>query len=167
MRPELSRVDVDKIARLYADLRRESLATGSIPITVRHIESMVRMAEANARMHLRPQVRADDIDMAIRVALESFIQSQKYSAMAQLRRSFGKYCAFRKDHVELLMLALNDLLATKQRAFPDQPCQIPLIDLETRARELSIFDVKPLFSSRAFSDGGFRLLPCGTRITKD
>jgi DNA replication licensing factor MCM2 len=27
---------------MYSDLRRESMATGSVPITVRHIESMIR-----------------------------------------------------------------------------------------------------------------------------
>ena len=58
IRPELSQMDVDKISRLYADLRRESIASGSIPITVRHIESIVRMAESHARMHLRNNVRS-------------------------------------------------------------------------------------------------------------
>ena len=61
---------------MYSELRRESMATGSIPITVgiliriilplillhsflipflqvRHIESMIRMAESHAKMHLR------------------------------------------------------------------------------------------------------------------
>jgi DNA replication licensing factor MCM2 len=86
IRPELSRMDVDKISRLYADLRRESMQSGSIPITVRHIESIVRMSEAHAKMHLRDYVRADDIDLAIRVMLESFIQSQKYSVMNHLKK---------------------------------------------------------------------------------
>lgn len=86
IRPELSRLDVDKISRLYADLRRESMQSGSIPITVRHIESIVRMSEAHAKMHLRDYVRADDIDLAIRVMLESFIQSQKYSVMNHLKK---------------------------------------------------------------------------------
>ena len=88
IQPTLSTMDVDKVSRLYAELRRESLAAGSIPITVRHIESIVRMSEAHARMHLRDAVRADDIDLAIRVALESFISSQKYSVMNHLKKVF-------------------------------------------------------------------------------
>lgn len=38
-----------------------------MPIAVRHLESIVRMAEAHARMHLRDHVRRDDVDMAIKV----------------------------------------------------------------------------------------------------
>lgn len=53
------------MARLYADLRRESSASGGVPIAVRHIESVMRMAEARARMHLRESVREDDVDVAI------------------------------------------------------------------------------------------------------
>jgi DNA replication licensing factor MCM2 len=34
--PKLYHMDEDKIARLFADMRRESLATGAYPITVRH-----------------------------------------------------------------------------------------------------------------------------------
>ncbi|KAI8343924.1 MCM2/3/5 family-domain-containing protein [Chlamydoabsidia padenii] len=84
--PQLQQVDEDKLSRLYSELRRESLASGSIPITVRHLESMIRLAEANAKMHLREYVRSDDVDMAIRVALDSFISAQKYSMMKVLRR---------------------------------------------------------------------------------
>ena len=35
-RPKLYQIDQDKIARLFADMRRESLATGAYPITVPH-----------------------------------------------------------------------------------------------------------------------------------
>ena len=48
---------------MYTDLRRESATTNSIPITVRHLDSIVRMAEAHARMHLRDFVRDDDVTM--------------------------------------------------------------------------------------------------------
>lgn len=54
-----------QVAKLYADLRRESSASGGVPIAVRHIESVMRMAEARARMHLRESVREDDVDVAI------------------------------------------------------------------------------------------------------
>ena len=70
-------MEQDKVARMYSELRRESMATGSIPITVRHIESVIRLAEASAKMHLRQYVTEDDVNMAIRVVLESFIETQK------------------------------------------------------------------------------------------
>ena len=41
-RPKLYQIDTDKVSRLFADMRRESLATGAYPITVRppsHISS--------------------------------------------------------------------------------------------------------------------------------
>lgn len=68
-------------------------ATGSIPITVRHIESMIRMAESHAKMHLRDYVLEDDVNMAIRVMLESFIDTQKFSVMRSMRKVRGR-CLF-------------------------------------------------------------------------
>ncbi len=53
---------------------------------MRHIESIIRIAEAHARMHLREYVHSDDVDMAIRVMLESFIDTQKYAVMRNMRK---------------------------------------------------------------------------------
>ena len=53
---------------------------------MRHIESMIRMAEANAKMHLRDYVNEDDVNMAIRIMLESFISTQKFSVMRSMRK---------------------------------------------------------------------------------
>ena len=86
VRPKLFDVDQEKLSRLFADLRRESLATGSFPITVRHLESMIRMAEASAKMALREYVRADDIDLAISVTVGSFVNAQKMSIKKTLER---------------------------------------------------------------------------------
>jgi DNA replication licensing factor MCM2 len=43
------------------------------------------MAEANARIHLRDYVQEDDVNMAIRMMLESFVETQKYSVMKSMR----------------------------------------------------------------------------------
>lgn len=40
-RPKLYQIDQDKMARLFADMRRESLATGAYPITVCHFRAPV------------------------------------------------------------------------------------------------------------------------------
>lgn len=47
---------------------------------------MIRMSEAHARMHLRQQVTGDDVDMAIRVALDSFISTQKFGVQKALQK---------------------------------------------------------------------------------
>jgi DNA replication licensing factor MCM2 len=72
VKPILHDVDSEKIASLYSDLRAQSALTGGVPIAVRHIESIVRMAEASARMHLRDHVRRDDVDLAIKVCCVVF-----------------------------------------------------------------------------------------------
>ncbi len=100
--PKLHHLDEDKLSRLFADLRRESMSTGSFPITVRHLESMIRMAEASAKMHLREFVRADDIDLAISVTVGSFVSAQKLSIKKTLER------------VSLLSYGLNSGLPTDQ-----------------------------------------------------
>lgn len=47
---------------------------------------MIRLAEAHARMHLRDYVIDDDVNMAMRVMLESFIDTQKFSVMRTMRK---------------------------------------------------------------------------------
>ncbi|KAL9684078.1 hypothetical protein QQ045_021510 [Rhodiola kirilowii] len=73
--PRLHDADLDKLTHVYAELGRESSHGLGVPIAVRHIESMIRMSEAHARMHLRQHVTQEDVDMAIRVLLESFIST--------------------------------------------------------------------------------------------
>lgn len=44
------------------------------------------MAEAHAKIHLRDYVLEEDVNMAIRVMLESFINTQKFSVMRSMRK---------------------------------------------------------------------------------
>ena len=60
-------------------------------------------------MHLRDIVRDDDVDVAISVLLESFIQSQKYSVARNIRKKFAHYLTFRDDNNSVLMHILNKL----------------------------------------------------------
>jgi DNA replication licensing factor MCM2 len=85
------------VTQFYADIRRESSIVGGIPIAVRHIESVLRMSEAHAKMHLRDYVRSDDIDLAIEMLLESFLQSQKLSVARQLTKKFEHYKTRKTD----------------------------------------------------------------------
>ncbi|KAH8177818.1 MCM2/3/5 family protein [Sarocladium implicatum] len=90
-KPKLYHMDEDKVARLFADMRRESLATGAYPITVRHLEAIIRISEAFCRMRLSEYCSAQDIDRAIAVTVDSFVGSQKVSCKKALARAFAKY----------------------------------------------------------------------------
>ena len=113
LRPKLSEIDQDKVTQFYADIRRESNVVGGIPIAVRHIESVIRMSEAWAKMHLRDHVRGDDIDNAIEMLLNSFLQSQKISVARQLSKKFEKYKTHRTDQSQLLIHTLRKIVADR------------------------------------------------------
>lgn len=89
--PKLYQMDIDKVLRVYADLRRESILTGSFPITVRHLELILRIAEAFAKMRLLDFVSQADLNRAIKVSIDSFVGAQKVTVRKQLQRSFQKY----------------------------------------------------------------------------
>lgn len=159
--PKLNQMDQDKVARIYSDLRKESMATGSIPITVRHIESMIRMAEAHAKMHLRDYVLEDDVNMAIRVMLESFIDTQKFSVMRSMRKTFARYLAFRRDNNELLLFILKQLVAEQvayQRnryGVQNDTIEIAEKDLQDKARQINIHNLTSFYDSDLFRSNKF------------
>lgn len=130
---------------------------------MRHLESMIRMAEAHARMHLREFVHEEgisqslgqqhaplpvrlcrpytsvgslltptnplsrpDVNMAIRVMLESFISTQKVAVVQRLQARLSRFLTYKKDHNELLLHVLNQAftehmqyLQARRGAVPD------------------------------------------------
>ena len=124
-KPKLQHADYEKIARVYAELRRESEYSQGMPIAVRHLESIIRMSEAHARMHLREYVIDDDIDTAIRCMLESFISTQKISVQKAMRRRFRKYITYKQDFNTLALHTLRQMVRDAlqmERLQVQQPC---------------------------------------------
>ena len=165
-------LDQEKVASLYVALRRESAASGGVPIAVRHVESILRLSEAHAKMHLREHVRDDDLDAAIRLMLHSFIDAQKFSVRRALQRSFAKFITSGQDRAHLLLHMLQDMFRKEQmyqviRLRQQQPSQshpappdeldVPLDELSSRARERRIYDVSEFCHSAAFREAGYVL----------
>lgn len=141
--PKLQQCDYDKITNVYTELRRQSNFSQGMPIAVRHLESIIRMSEAHARMHMREYVSDDDIDMAIRCMLESFISTQKLSVQKAMRRKFQKYITYKRDFNELALHTLRqmvrDTLQAERvlvRSLPDmhRPRRIPVSGMDNRHR---------------------------------
>ncbi|KAL5970816.1 DNA replication licensing factor mcm2 [Taenia solium] len=167
--PKLNQMDQDKVAKAYADLRRESMATGSIPITVRHIESVVRLSEAHARMHLREYVNEDDVNMALRMVLESFVSTQKYGIMKTMRQKFSRFLSYRRDNQELLLFLLKQLVhersafersrhaatagveGSTEAEEASLQVEVPEQELLERARQVNIPSVRAFLTSELFT----------------
>ncbi|GMP57405.1 hypothetical protein CsSME_00021521 [Camellia sinensis var. sinensis] len=161
--PRLHDADLNKLTQVYAELRRESSHGQGVPIAVRHIESMIRMSEAHARMHLRQHVTQVDVDMAIRVLLDSFISTQKFGVQKALQKSFKKYMTFKKDFNELILHLLRGLVKDAlhfEEIVSGSASNLTHIDvkveeLQSKAQDYEITDLKPFFSSTLFSRANF------------
>ena len=163
---ELTGMNREKVNQLYRS-SPQSQTAGGVPIAVRHIESIMRMAEAHAKMHLRDHVRDDD-DAAIRVMLESFIMAQKYSVRRSLRRGFMTYLAESDDYHELILHALRNLARDEQTYFqmrnqgrlPDE-VNVHMDDLEAAVERFHVYprDLLEFYKSPSFRADGFEAAP--------
>ncbi|KAK9707021.1 hypothetical protein RND81_07G167600 [Saponaria officinalis] len=163
--PRLHDADLDKVKHVYAELRRESSHGQGVPIAVRHIESMIRMSEAHARIHLRHHVIQEDVDMAIQVLLGSFISTQKFGVQKALQKSFRKYMTYKKDYNELLLHLLRGIVkdalhleeivsgSISERDYID----VKVEELQHKAQDYEIYDLRPFFSSTQFQKANFEL----------
>jgi len=121
--PKLQNVDIEKLARFYADIRKEAFNAGGVPVTARFFDTLIRISEASARMELRNHVTQRDVDFAISMALESFIQSQKHAEAEELRRRLKRYISqatpLADQFMQLLEKMFKDKTETVRLARPD------------------------------------------------
>lgn len=162
IRPSLSTNEFGSLQQVYAQLRKESYRSGGLPIAVRHLESMIRMSEAHARMHLRDRVTQADVNVAIKVMVESFISTQKYSQQRELQRQLRQFIVTSADFHALLLHLLRELVREERNNMRllgnmDDEIIVPCRSLEDKAREMNISDMAGFYSSTTFSGAGFQL----------
>jgi DNA replication licensing factor MCM2 len=114
--PKVTEIDKEKLANFYRDIRAEAFKNEGAPMTARHIESIVRLSEANARLELRSHVITKDLDNAISLMLESFIQSQKYQVAEEIRRKFRRYISQATPLAEQFVNLLQKLFSNRTEA---------------------------------------------------
>ena len=112
-------------------------------------------------MHLRDYVVEDDVNMAIRVMLESFIDTQKFSVMRSMRKTFSRYLSFKRDNNELLLFILKQLVAEQvmyQRnryGAQQDTIEVPEKDLVDKARQINIHNLSAFYDSEVFKMNRF------------
>jgi len=146
--PKVANIDMEKLANFYKDIRAEAFRSGGAPMTARHIDSMIRIAEANARMELRQHVTSKDMDNAIGLMLESFIQSQKHQVAEELRQKYRRYIAQATPLSDTFVALLERLFVNKiammrlNRPDAEAPAiETVSVDMEEVVREIERNDL--------------------------
>ena len=160
LKPVLTNIDQEKVAKLYSELRKESEMSNGVPIAVRHIESIMRISEALARMRHSNAVSDSDLQEAMRIMLQSFIAAQKHAVQKPLERQFMRYLQVNANSNRLLLEKLKELIQERigmdtalrgaliNRAnLVDDRVEIKLSDLMERAKRHGITDLSDFLRS--------------------
>ncbi len=74
VRPKLSKEATERIKDYYVEMRRMGASQGTVPITPRYIEGMIRLSEASAKARLSEVVELSDAELAVK--LNDFVLRQ-------------------------------------------------------------------------------------------
>lgn len=166
--PRISNMDTNTIPRLYTELRQES-KHGGIAITVRHMESIIRLSEAHARIHLREFVLQEDVTAAISLFLRCFIQTQKYSMRSAMENRFRRYLdsdsepiPLIRHYIRLITQTVRQLELSSTGVEPTR-VQIDISDLAPYTASVSQEALHAYFESEEFSKEYTLVRDPGTR----
>ena len=73
--PRVTVAAAKKLQKLYLTMRAQAKLGNSIPVTTRHLESLIRLSQARARMELRDVVTAEDAQDVIDLLHESLLDA--------------------------------------------------------------------------------------------
>ncbi|KAI6216462.1 DNA replication licensing factor MCM2 [Aphelenchoides fujianensis] len=152
------------IAYAREALREQSQKTASVAITIRNVESMIRIAEAHAKLHLRQFVSDDDMGVATRIMLKSFISTQRASVVKTMEKHFHRQLTYKQDINQLLLWTLKNLMKMERTIrtglLPDGQRAVDVVvkedDLLQRARRFKINDLQAFYNSRVFKSNRFQ-----------
>ncbi|MFW9981237.1 MAG: minichromosome maintenance protein MCM [Candidatus Thorarchaeota archaeon] len=111
--PQLTADAAEVIEDFYVELRKSAEGGGAIPITARQLESLVRLAEARARMALRSEVNKEDARAAVRLMEESLrmVAMDRITGRIDIDRQVSKMSAEQRSSSDIIIKALRDMEA--------------------------------------------------------
>lgn len=112
--PKISSEAADALVSGYLQMRSEGRGGATISATPRQLESLIRLAEAHARMHLREHVTDDDVAEAIRLVREAMKTAALDPATGKINMDLfaagATATATAGAHAQALMVAVLDCL---------------------------------------------------------
>lgn len=112
--PQLTPEAAEVMENFYVDLRKSAEGGAApVPITARQLESLVRLAEARARMALRSKVTKDDAQAAVRLMQESLrmVALDTATGKIDIDRLVSKMSAAQRSSSDIILKAIKDMEA--------------------------------------------------------
>jgi DNA helicase MCM8 len=75
IQPKLTTDAAKILQRMYLSLRSQASLGKTMPVTTRHLESLIRLAQARAKIELRDQVTAADADDVVELLQEAMLDA--------------------------------------------------------------------------------------------
>jgi DNA replication licensing factor MCM4 len=103
--PRLSDAAGAALVNGYIDMRSGGRGGSTITATPRQLESLIRLAEAHARMHLREEVEVKDVDEAMRLVQEAMKSAAFDPATGKINMDLFAMGANKSDRINTAALA--------------------------------------------------------------
>jgi replicative DNA helicase Mcm len=119
--PELTPEAAEEIKRFYLEMREKS-AEGSVSISFRQYESLIRVAEASARIQLRGKVTAEDALRSINLMKESLREFgfEIETGKIDIDRVEGNVSASQRGKIRTMLDLIDALSVEYGKDVPEQ-----------------------------------------------
>ncbi|MCC6027892.1 MAG: minichromosome maintenance protein MCM [Archaeoglobus sp.] len=120
--PVLSEEAKKKIGEYYISLRSKAKENSPVPITARQLESLVRLAEASARIRLSEIITAEDVERVTRIMEKSLAQIAVDPETGELDIdfAFAGTSKRQRDRIWTIKKIIEELEETNQHGAPEE-----------------------------------------------
>ncbi len=109
--PQLTTEAAEVIENFYVGLRKSAEGGAAVPITARQLESLVRLAEARAKMALKPKVSKEDAQAAVRLMEDSLrmVALDRVTGKIDIDKLVSKMSAAQRSSSDIIIKAIRDM----------------------------------------------------------
>lgn len=155
------------VTKAYLKMRSISSAISSTLITTRCVQSILRLAKAITRLHLRTRVTIDDAANAVKIVIDSFISTLRIELQERVKEDLKDFLLIDTLRIQTALNALQEMVAIKVIALAQVSGTnfIEISEVEFRNKCYSIgLSPELLYKSEIFAKEKFTLMYNPNRI---
>ncbi|WP_456329153.1 minichromosome maintenance protein MCM [Archaeoglobus sp.] len=120
--PVLTDEAKEKIKEFYLSLRARVKENSPVPITARQLESIVRLAEASARVRLSDRVEPEDVDRVIEIMMRSLreIAVDPETGEMDIDLAYSGTSKTQRDRIMIMKKIIDELEKDYEKGVPEE-----------------------------------------------